>query len=78
MIVQLGTKLALRAGGVDGTKAVLPEPAPGRQQRVVVDDDVAVLRGLADASPLQLRETSPPCSSRKVPNGTDRGWLLLQ
>ena len=44
----------MRASGIDGAEAVLPEAAAHRQERVVVDDDVAVLRGLADARALEL------------------------
>ena len=45
---QLRAQLAVRAGRVDLPEAVLPEAAAHRQQRIVVDDDRAVLDGLPD------------------------------
>jgi len=64
MNVQLGPKLALRAGGVDGTKAVLQNRRRAGKQRVVVDDVCRGRRGLADASPSAAGDLAT-CSSRK-------------
>ena len=51
---ELRTKLTACAGRVDLPEAVLPEPAPHRQQRIVLDDDLGVAPNLADASALKL------------------------
>ena len=40
---QLRAQLTVRAGRVDLAEAVLPEATPNRQQRIVIDDDRAIL-----------------------------------
>ncbi len=51
---QLRTELAVSAASIHGAEARLPEPATGRQQRVVVDSVGGVLRAGADARVLQV------------------------
>ena len=75
---QLRAELAVRAGRIDGAEAVLPEAPPHGQQRIVVDDDVAVLRALADARALKLARDLAAVLLEEVAHGPDRRGLLLQ
>ena len=75
---ELRAELAVRSGRVDRAEAVLPEAAAHRQERVVVDDDVAVLRALTDARALELARNLAAVLLQEVLHRRDRRGLLLQ
>jgi hypothetical protein len=51
---ELGTKLALRAGGIHLPETMFPEATTDRQQRIVFHDGCAVLRALGEAGALKV------------------------
>ena len=75
---QLRAELAARAGRIDLAEAVLPKPPPNRQQRIIIDDDRAILDRLADARALKLPRDFAGVLVEQGAHIRDCGGLFLQ
>src|SRR5438876_11931944 len=63
---------------VDLAEAVLPEPTPYRQQRIVLDDGGAIFNDLANSRALKLSRDFAGIHIENLANVRDAGGLLVE